>query len=206
MSTVYQHTLIYRIICNQTGEQYIGHTTLSLEHRLFNHENQYDNWKTGCRPTSYYSCFPIIERGQYEIQKIEDWPCESNQDAMFRERHHIESNKCVNQVIPIYTEEERKQKRAERNLAPQSCPCGGKYVYAQRQQHLLTMKHIRWQQEPEAEVDVKVEPKPVFWRHIQHACPCGGKYTNGRKQRHFHTKQHIEWHQSTQGGTTAAKS
>jgi len=94
----YNNGKIYRIVCNETGEQYIGSTTVSLSRRLAEHVNSIKrNW---CKSSS------IIERGNYEIVLIEDCPCETKEQLHRHERHYIETMVCVNKYIPLRTPKE----------------------------------------------------------------------------------------------------
>jgi hypothetical protein len=95
----YNNGKIYRIVCNETGEQYIGSTTLSLSQRLANHVYSIKR-NNPCKSSS------IIERGNYEMVLIEDCPCETKEQLHRRERHYIETMVCVNKIIPLRTQKE----------------------------------------------------------------------------------------------------
>ena len=91
----YSKGKIYRIVCNETGEQYIGSTIQSLSRRLAKHVwESKNNQEHGCKS------FPIIDRGDYSIVLIENCPCESKEQLLRRERHFIETIDCVNRYIP----------------------------------------------------------------------------------------------------------
>lgn len=91
----YKTGKIYRIVCNITGEQYIGSTVLPLSRRLAHHKAQLKNQTIRkCRSMQ------IIERGDYEIVLIEDCHCESKEQLLRRERHFVELMTCVNKQIP----------------------------------------------------------------------------------------------------------
>ena len=90
---------IYRIVCNTTGKQYIGSTTKEkLSMRLSQHV--YDYKKYLKNKFHYISSYEIIEGANYEIVLIESYPCNSKDELHSRERFHIETNECVNKVIP----------------------------------------------------------------------------------------------------------
>jgi hypothetical protein len=89
----YANGKIYRIVCNETGEQYIGSTTYTLAERLHTHRQIYRNIRSR----------DIIVRGNYEMVLIENYPCETKQQLEIRERHYIESLPCVNHVVPTRT-------------------------------------------------------------------------------------------------------
>lgn len=95
----YENGKIYRIVCNKSGKQYIGATTISLSARLSQHKKVFRSTK---------SCLSrdVIEGGDYEIFLIEDFPCERKEQLLARERFHIETNDCVNKKIPLRTKHE----------------------------------------------------------------------------------------------------
>jgi len=95
----YQLSKIYRIVCNETGEQYIGATCQKkLCTRLAQHVS-----KKNC------SSKGILERGNYSMLLIESYPCSSKDELHQRERYYIESLECVNKNIPTRTKKEWRQ-------------------------------------------------------------------------------------------------
>ena len=100
----YANNTIYKLVSdNLPGVVYIGHTTTSLKIRLARHVNDLN-----C------SSRRIIEAGSYHIEELEKWPCKTKEEALWRERWWIENTPCINEVIPIRTEEERKLKDREK--------------------------------------------------------------------------------------------
>jgi len=92
----YQLGKIYRIVCNETGEQYIGATCQKkLCTRLAQHVSNNKCSSKG-----------IIERGNYEILLIESVPVDSKDQLHQRERFYIETLECVNKIIPCRTRKE----------------------------------------------------------------------------------------------------
>jgi hypothetical protein len=98
----YSKGKIYRIVCNETGEQYIGSTTQTLAQRLSHH-------------VSHKNCMSskIIYRGNYEIILIEECPCENKNQLLRKERHFIETLDCINIMKPAQTNDERLGKLRE---------------------------------------------------------------------------------------------
>ena len=92
----YSKGKIYRIVCNQTNEQYIGSTTQTLAQRLTTHKSTHSI----SRPSSSQQ---IIERGNYAIVLIDECPCENKNQFERRERYFIETMDCINKVIPTRT-------------------------------------------------------------------------------------------------------
>ena len=95
----YQNGKVYRIICNKSGKQYIGSTTIALSARLSQHARLFRNART-CLSRE------IIEGRDYEIRLIEDFPCDRKEQLLARERHFIETIDCVNKKVPLRTKHE----------------------------------------------------------------------------------------------------
>jgi predicted GIY-YIG superfamily endonuclease len=95
----YSKNKIYELVSdNLPGIVYVGHTTDPIEKRLERHERLMD-----CTARR------IIEAGSYHIRVLEEWPCDTREQALWRERWWIENIPCINEVIPIRTEEEWKE-------------------------------------------------------------------------------------------------
>ena len=113
---------IYKIICDETGEVYFGSTTLPTEdERLKVHEGNYSSFlKYGV----YHWCavFNIIERGNYHIELVKDFPCETMFDLEREEGNIILANLCININVPGRTDGEKKIKKAETDKAYREGP------------------------------------------------------------------------------------
>ena len=96
----YSNGKIYKIVCNITGEQYIGGTIQKLSQRLTQHVA---SSKKTCRLCKSRD---IILRGDYQIVLIENYSCNNKEELERKEREHIESNICVNKYIPTRTDKE----------------------------------------------------------------------------------------------------
>jgi hypothetical protein len=95
----YGNGKIYRIVCNITGKQYIGATTIALCARLSQHKKLF-NGKKNCLSRE------VIEGGDYAIYLIEDYPCERKEQLLARERHYIDNFDCVNKKLPLRTKQD----------------------------------------------------------------------------------------------------
>jgi hypothetical protein len=91
---------IYQIVCNQTGEIYIGKTTRTLEIRLYYHKKFLD-----CTSKQ------IIERGDYKIEEIDS--TFNEEESVKLERFYIETFECVNKLIPGRTNKEYYEEHKE---------------------------------------------------------------------------------------------
>jgi hypothetical protein len=87
--------LIYQIKCNTTNKTYIGSTKMSLEKRMYAHENLCGRWKDG--KANFCSSYPLIETNNYQSSVLEQCDLVNKGD---RESHWIKiTENCVNKNI-----------------------------------------------------------------------------------------------------------
>lgn len=140
--TDYSQGKIYKIVCNETGDVYIGSTATRLCNRLARHKHG----------KQYYSSKQIIERNNYQMILIENYPCETKEELLWRERYYIDNTNCVNKHRPIITQKEKKEriikqkkqqylKNKQKLLERTICVCGGCYNKNGIYRHLKTKKH-----------------------------------------------------------------
>lgn len=167
----YKNGKIYRLVCNVSGKQYIGSTTQTLTKRKCCHKSDYKKWKNGNH--NYIKSFDILQNDDCDIILIENYPCQSKNELERRERYWIENMVCVNKNIPGRTQEEWKGENKEKlkEYAKQyygdnkeyfqqyretnkeyiqqkeNCECGGKFTRQNKQTHLKSKKHQKWEQE-----------------------------------------------------------
>ena len=101
----YKDGKIYQLVCNTSGNQYIGSTTQSLSQRLGGHKATYNSY-IGGKSIRPISAFSILAENNFEMILIEEFPCENKNQLERRERHFIETMECVNKVKPAQTREE----------------------------------------------------------------------------------------------------
>jgi hypothetical protein len=98
---------IYKIVDNTNNNIYIGSTCQpTLARRLSSHRCNFRSYERG--KINYITSFDIIKNNNYDIILIENFPCSNRDELHARERHHIETNICINKVMP-YTSPEQKQ-------------------------------------------------------------------------------------------------
>ena len=98
----YQQGKIYKIVCNITNEVYYGSTIETLNERLRLHKT-----KKNCMSRN------ILERGDYKIILIKDYPCNSKWDLEEEEAKYIRENECINMIIPHRTKKEWEEEHKE---------------------------------------------------------------------------------------------
>ena len=106
----YNKGKIYELVCNITGERYVGSTCKDyLSQRRVGHKSDLKRWKAG-KISFTTSSLQIVERGDYDMILLENFPCQSKDQLHTRERYWIElTDKCVNKARPVITKEEREQ-------------------------------------------------------------------------------------------------
>jgi hypothetical protein len=143
---------IYKIVDNTNGNCYIGSTCEPiLARRLASHISAYKFYLNGKR--GYVTSFKIIESGNYNIVLIEEYPCETKDQLLARERYYIDTldciNKCragsVNELGKIEYDKQHYEKNKEKihlyKNKKFNCICGGKYTHTHKADHIKRKKH-----------------------------------------------------------------
>ena len=103
----YNESKIYKIVCNITGDVYVGSTTQTLHQRLIKHKSDAKR----CRDVS--SCV-IINRGDYKIELIENISCDNRKELNTREGYWQSKIKCVNKRQECRTNKQWREDNKER--------------------------------------------------------------------------------------------
>ena len=185
---IYQNGKIYKIECNVTGSVYIGSTCeLLLCRRLAGHVSNYKGYKRyGKR---YVTSYKVLENDDYNIYLIELFPCNSIDELLAREGHHIKLNGCVNKVIAGRTMKEyltdnkdklannsrehyikNKDKIRERNIKNKD------KISEKKREHYVINKD-------------KISEKGKIKIH----CGCGSETRIADKSKHIKTRKHMEY-------------
>ena len=104
--SVYSLAIIYFIRCNTTSKMYVGSTIQSLKVRISKHETDFKGYYGfNEKPRAYRSSFDCMENDDYEMIKIEDYPCNNVKELEERETLHILKCRslgyeCTNKQIP----------------------------------------------------------------------------------------------------------
>ena len=122
---------IYKVTCAETGNVYIGSTVQSLKKRFSAHNDTYNQ----CETRDFINP---------KIELLEDYPCETRGELLWKEREWMEKTVCVNKQRPIATLEEHIEKHHEYNRVKFNCECGGKFTRQNKARHLKCKKHINF--------------------------------------------------------------
>ena len=136
--------IIYEIVCNITGERYIGSTIRSLDERMSNHKNNQNNCESK----------QIINRDDYTKNELESFNTKFELAQILKEQYWLDNIENINKRRAFTNEkkyqkkyhyehkEHRRIKDSMRNLKPPiKCPCGGQYKPRNKCQHFRTIKH-----------------------------------------------------------------
>lgn len=153
---------IYKLVSNNTKDIYIGSTCYKyLSKRLCNHRHHRRQYLEGKRKYDL-TASNILKYDDCQIILIEDYPCDSKDQLLKRERHWIESLECVNKYIPYrenrkeirdnwkkknptyYSDRynEKKEEINKRKNQKIECECGCLVVRGSIARHRKTQKHI----------------------------------------------------------------
>jgi len=100
----YQEGKIYKIVCNITNEIYYGSTKNTLEKRLQKHLEK----------THLCMSKQILDRGDYEMILIKDYPCNNRRELELEEGKYMRENECINIKIPGRTKKEYYEEHKEK--------------------------------------------------------------------------------------------
>jgi hypothetical protein len=118
----YQKSKIYKITGG--GLNYYGSTIQTLHNRLQIHINDKKKNKNG-------SVNKILDTNDYQIELIENFPCNTKKQLLEREKWWIQNNECINKHIPIRTLEEIKY---------------NKKIYQQNHKEMNKISNKKWQE------------------------------------------------------------
>ena len=161
----YDNAKIYKITSSKTNEIYIGSTILSLNKRFSNHKQNYKRWLKG--QMNKITSIDLLQYDDCKIELIKNFPCENRKQLSKEEGKYIRENNCVNICVPGRTKKEsdkayreankekisekkkeyreaNKEKIREKQLEKFNCPCGGKYTYSHKAEHLKSKKHLNF--------------------------------------------------------------
>ena len=177
----YKNGKIYKIVCYDTDEIYIGSTVVSLEDRLNKHK----------KPTNDCCSKQIIDRGNYYIELLETYPCNNEFELYRKEGEYQKSIECINIQIAGRTRAEWRQDNKE-------AIAKNKHEYYQNNKEAIA-KHMNEYRQDNKEAIAK--QKLEYYQDNKEAilasnskvviCECGIKSTRINLARHKRTKKHI---------------
>ena len=105
----YSRGIIYKITNNLYNETYYGSTIQTLKERINEHKRHFNQFLDD--KTQWCQSFQIIMDGNYKVEKIEDYPCNSLRELQQREDYYIVNYENINHRRAHNTLEEKKAKK-----------------------------------------------------------------------------------------------
>ena len=167
--TDYQEGKIYKITCKETNEVYVGSTVMKMCNRIKTHKNK----------SNQTSSKQIIERGNYEFELIENYPCDTARELHTREQYWIDNTEnTINKQRHYESEEAFKIHRKEYQKK-----LGEEYRNGDKREEYLKKKR-----------DYGLKNKAAISEKQSEVikCECGGCYRRNHKARHMKTKKHLD--------------
>ncbi len=194
---------IYKIVNDMTDDVYIGSTCEpTLARRLANHISNYRSYKKG--KGHYVTSFKIIENGNYDIQLIESYPCNSKDELHAREGHYIKTMACVNKFVAGRTRKEYEQQNKEQfkqyyQVNKESIKNQQRQYYEdnkdkikeyKRQYSVLNKDKISAYKKQYCNEN---KDRIKLYSSVKHNCECGGQFVTSHKTRHMKTTKHQQF-------------
>jgi len=162
----YKNGKIYQIVCYETGEVYIGSTVQEIESRLQCHKND------RCRAKQ------IIDRGNYYIELLETYPCNSEYELNRKEGEYIRTYPCVNRCIAGRTKHEYYEDNKDDILKKG-------VTYRINNSDKIKNDSLVYYEKNNVEIRAKRRQKVT--------CECGDIVSYGALLRHKSTKKHLAY-------------
>jgi len=186
----YKNAKIYKIVCNESGLIYIGSTCKTrLCQRLNGHVRHFKMYKKKIeekskKKNSYISSFKVLERNNYSIFLLEEFPeCKNDEQLRSLEGSWIKKINCVNKYIAGRTKkkyaEEHKEHLKEKNKE-----------YREYNKEILKEKSKKYRELNKEKIKTKKKIESKKRLLVKFDCECGGIYSLSTKARHFKSKKH----------------
>ena len=194
----YQQGKIYKIVCNISNEIYIGSTIQTLNQRLAVHKSI----KVKC------SSYKILERGDYKIELIKNYPCKSKWELEEEEAKYIRENECINKTIPHRTRKEWREENKEKIIEykkeyyednKEKINKKTNEYYKNNKEKIVEQKKTFYENNKEKQLQIKKkyyeDNKEVInkQRKEQVLCECGILTSKNHISRHRKSKRHIKF-------------
>jgi len=185
----YSKSKIYEIVCNLTGERYIGSTTQTLSQRLGKHRDISNVCKSK----------QIIDKGDYYINLLESYPCNNKDELRMKEREWFDKLENINKVKPYISIDETKQIRSE-YMKTEKIKKIHK-IYRDNHKEEAKEYNIKYRDENKEELSIKkreyqlknknkLKTYSAEWRKEILTCICGSSFCKDNKSKHKKTQKH----------------
>tara|TARA_R100000935_G_scaffold58138_1_gene94096 strand:+ start:4639 stop:5145 length:507 start_codon:yes stop_codon:yes gene_type:complete len=147
---------IYKLSDLNSDDVYYGSTIQTLQQRLNGH-------KSSARGGHNLGSSTIINNGDYRIDLVENYPCNTMKELHQREQLYISKNPCLNKISSYVSDEDKKLKCNQRSAdyyikykddllekkkvyddKYYQCECGSRYNMSHRARHCASYKHTEF--------------------------------------------------------------
>jgi len=180
---IYQLGKIYKIIHLDTNECYIGSTCEpTLAQRLAKHVANHKAYTKGTG--GYCTSYIIIEKDEYDIILIENYPCNNRDELHARESHFTQTvaRSKIRQLLMKLA-----NKNIRKNTVKKNKDCLKEY---DKQYHLHNKEK---KQEYNKLYHEAKKDSLKQQQNAKYLCCCGGTYMHCNKSKHLNTYKHIKW-------------
>ena len=156
----YQLGKIYKIICRITGEVYVGSTCeKTLARRLAIHRSACSRFLEK-QQGSKFSSFQIIQRGDYYIDLLENYPCNNSDELRKKEREWYDSTICINDKRPyLYKEEMRAERLIYDEVNKEAIQEKHRKYKAEHRDHINEFKRANYHKNKKQLTEEEIEAK-----------------------------------------------
>lgn len=201
----YSQGKLYQIICHVTGKRYVGSTCKTLSERLNGHNYSKRKWET-YGTGNYCSSYEVLEHGDYYIELIENFPCETKLELLKRERYWTNQIECVNKhtqqglKLEIGLKEYNKYNHAKYRLKHSEEINEKSRNYYHNNKEKISIKNKTYKNINKEHVKqihlksyLKNRTKQQAKRSAKVLCDCGTMYAHSHRSDHIKSKLHLEY-------------
>ena len=179
----YESGVIYKITNTVNNEVYVGSTTTDLELRMVKHKC---DAKKRPELSKFYTFMNEHGVEHFEIEIVEEFPCERKTELERREGEIIKAIGTLNQRIAGRTKEEYMKEFEEyfkkyKKEYKKKWQINNREHYLQKEREYKKTYREKYHDQIREKARAKVE------------CECGGTYTLSHKAEHMNSKKHLTY-------------
>ena len=180
----YQNGRIYKIVNNVDDEIYVGSTCLPLSKRLYYHKCDRNKKSLPC-----YQHLNKIGWENVSIILVENYPCNSKEELLARERYHYDILKpSLNGYRPFVTREEHLTNRKEYYVQNKDAICESKKEYYEKNKYAICESKKEYYMQNK---EKRAEYNKQYAQESYHCDSCNCDLTLCNKSKHEKTKKHL---------------
>ena len=181
----YRYGVIYKIVNSINSEIYVGSSTSDLETRMIKHRS---DAKQRPEISKFYKYMNELGIDNFDIELVEEYPCESKEELRNREGEIIREIGTLNHRIENRTKQEYKQEWIDTNrerVNEQRRERRRNNPEKTKEENIKSREYKKkYAENHKEEIKAKTSQKVV--------CECGTTYTVGHKGEHMSSKKHLK--------------